>query len=188
VLDVRAGEAGRFEEAFAKAEPLLAASAGYERHELRRCVEREGRYLLLVWWHSLEAHTEGFRSSAAYQEWKSLLHHFYEPFPTVEHYAPLRDEDPVGVAVRIAAKEGCAAEVCRELLGLLAPARAAAGCLECELHEMPDEPTLFLLRERWRSERDFDRRLMDEPFQRWLGRAERLLAEPMQVSRWRRIG
>ncbi len=33
----------------------------------------------------LEDHTEGFRRSAAYREWKSLLHHFYDPFPTVEH-------------------------------------------------------------------------------------------------------
>ena len=28
-------------------------------------------------------------SDAAYQEWKALLHHFHEPFPVVEHYAPL---------------------------------------------------------------------------------------------------
>ena len=89
VLDVRPGEAERFEEAFARAEALIASAAGYERHELRRCLEAPGRYLLLVWWKSLEAHTQGFRGSQAYQEWKALLHHFYEPFPTVEHYAPL---------------------------------------------------------------------------------------------------
>jgi quinol monooxygenase YgiN len=188
VLDVRAGESGRFEEAFRRAEPLIASSPGYQRHELRRCVEQDGRYLLLVWWDTLEAHTQGFRGSAAYQEWKRLLHHFYEPFPAVEHYAPLRAEEPLGVAVRVAAKEGCEAEVRRELLALVAPTRALAGCLECELHEMPDEPTLFLLRERWASERDYERRFMDDAFERWLGRAERLLAEPMQVSRWRRIG
>jgi quinol monooxygenase YgiN len=112
----------------------------------------------------------------------------HEPFPVVEHYAPLAAEEPVTVAVRIAAKEGTEAEVRRELLALLAPTRALAGCLECELHEMPEEPTSFLLRERWRSERDFERRWLEESFERWLGRAERLLAEPMQVSRWRRIG
>jgi heme-degrading monooxygenase HmoA len=89
VLDVRAGETARFEQAFQRAEPLLAASAGYQRHELRRCVEASNRYLLLVWWASLEDHTLGFRGSPAYQDWKALLHHFYEPFPNVEHYAPL---------------------------------------------------------------------------------------------------
>ena len=87
MLDVRAGEAERFAAAFRRAEPLIAASPGHQRHELRRCLEREGRYLLLVWWDTLEAHTVGFRGSPAYQEWKALLHHFYDPFPVVEHYA-----------------------------------------------------------------------------------------------------
>jgi len=41
---------------------------------------------LLVNWATLEAHTEGFRGSLEYQDWKKLLHHFYDPFPTVEHY------------------------------------------------------------------------------------------------------
>ncbi|WP_242065373.1 hypothetical protein [Trichocoleus sp. FACHB-262] len=39
-----------------------------------------------VSWQRLEDHTVGFRQSAAYQQWRSLLHHFYDPFPTVEHY------------------------------------------------------------------------------------------------------
>ena len=89
MLDVRPGESVRFEQAFARAEPLIASAAGYQRHELRRCVEVPDRYLLLVWWASLEDHTRRFRGSVAYQEWKALLHHFYEPFPVVEHYAPL---------------------------------------------------------------------------------------------------
>jgi quinol monooxygenase YgiN len=186
VLDVRAGESGRFEQAFQQAEPLIASAPGFQRHELRRCVEKPDRFLLLVWWASLEDHTLGFRGSAAYQEWKSLLHHFYDPFPVVEHYTPRGADEAVSVVIRIRAKEGSEAEVREALRALLAPTRAERGCLECELHEMPDEPTLFMLREGWRSERDFDRRLLEEHFQRWLGQAERLLAEPMQVSRWRR--
>lgn len=86
VLDVKPGQSSEFEAAFSKAQPIIAASPGYLGHELQRCVERPGRYLLLVRWRTLEDHTEGFRKSAAYQEWKRLLHHFYEPFPTVEHY------------------------------------------------------------------------------------------------------
>jgi heme-degrading monooxygenase HmoA len=58
--------------------------------EVRRCIETRNRYLLLVAWEKLEDHTVGFRQSARYQEWRALLHHFYEPFPIVEHYeAPL---------------------------------------------------------------------------------------------------
>jgi len=75
-----------FEAAFARAVSIISASSGYISHEMLRCLERPGRYLLLVRWRSLEDHTEGFRKSAPYLEWKRLLHHFYDPFPTVEHY------------------------------------------------------------------------------------------------------
>jgi heme-degrading monooxygenase HmoA len=86
ILDVKPGETAKFEVAFATAQVIISASPGYLGHELLRCVENPHRYLLLVRWHSLEDHTVGFRQSAPYQEWKRLLHHFYDPFPTVEHY------------------------------------------------------------------------------------------------------
>ena len=86
ILDVKAEQTRAFEAAFRQAERIIAASPGYLSHELQRCVEKQNRYLLLVRWRKLEDHTEGFRNSAPYQEWKRLLHHFYDPFPTVEHY------------------------------------------------------------------------------------------------------
>lgn len=89
VLDVRQGHAAAFEEAFVRAQEILAGSRGYRRHELQRCLEKPGRYLLLVWWQDLESHTQGFRGSPEYQRWKELLHHFYDPFPVVEHYTRL---------------------------------------------------------------------------------------------------
>lgn len=89
ILNVRPGEGAAFEEAFAEAQGIVASMPGYQRHELRRCVETADRYLLLVWWRDLESHTVGFRESSEYQTWKALLHHFYEPFPEVEHYTPL---------------------------------------------------------------------------------------------------
>lgn len=86
VLTVRAGTEGDFEAAFRQAQAIIAASPGYLGHELQRCLERPKQYVLLVRWRTLEDHTVGFRQSAAYQHWKTLLHHFYDPFPTVEHY------------------------------------------------------------------------------------------------------
>jgi heme-degrading monooxygenase HmoA len=62
---------------------------GYLMHELLRCLERPDEYILLVRWDSLAAHEQGFRESAEYGEWKRLLHHFYDPFPTVSHYEPV---------------------------------------------------------------------------------------------------
>lgn len=90
VLNVKAGQSTDFEAAFAKAEPIISNAKGYLAHELRPCEERAGQYLFLVYWESLEHHTQGFRGSDAYQTWRELLHHFYEPMPVVEHYrAPL---------------------------------------------------------------------------------------------------
>jgi heme-degrading monooxygenase HmoA len=86
ILSVRAGESDAFEAAFLEAQQIISASPGHQRHELRRCLETADRYVLLVWWDSLESHTEGFRKSPDYQRWRALLHHFYDPFPTVEHY------------------------------------------------------------------------------------------------------
>jgi heme-degrading monooxygenase HmoA len=86
VLNVKPGQGGAFESAFADAQRIIASMPGYIKHELQRCLEVENRYVLLVRWQTLEDHTIGFRGSTQYQEWKRLLHHFYDPFPTVEHY------------------------------------------------------------------------------------------------------
>jgi len=85
-LSVKAGQSAAFEDAFRKAQAIISSMPGYRSHELQRCIEREGQYLLLVRWDSVAAHEEGFRKSPQYQEWRKLLHHFYDPFPTVLHY------------------------------------------------------------------------------------------------------
>ena len=85
-LDVRPGQEAAFETAFRQASGIIAGMPGYMAHQLQRCLETPNRYLLLVNWQTLEHHTVGFRGSPGYQEWKALLHGFYDPFPAVEHY------------------------------------------------------------------------------------------------------
>ena len=85
-LQVKAGRELEFEAAFKMASPLIAAQKGYIQHSVQRCLEQTGKYLLLVQWDTLEDHTVGFRGSSEYLEWKALLHHFYDPFPVVEHF------------------------------------------------------------------------------------------------------
>jgi len=86
ILDIRPGQSAAFEAAFAQAQTIIASMPGYIDHRLQKNLDVDDRYILLVHWESLEAHTVGFRGSPEYQEWKALLHHFYDPFPTVEHY------------------------------------------------------------------------------------------------------
>ena len=87
ILDVIPTQEKEFESAFAKASGIISSMPGYLSHQLQRCVEKQNRYLLLVHWETLEAHTAGFRGSEQYQEWRKLLHRFYDPFPMVEHYS-----------------------------------------------------------------------------------------------------
>lgn len=87
ILDIKPPLLPQFETAFAKASAIIASMTGYKSHQLQRCIEKENRYILLVQWETIEDHTEGFRKSKEYEQWKKLLHHFYDPFPVVEHYS-----------------------------------------------------------------------------------------------------
>ncbi|MEK7260365.1 MAG: antibiotic biosynthesis monooxygenase [Pseudomonadota bacterium] len=86
ILDIKSGKESDFESAFSRAQEIISSMPGYISHELQHCLEKTNRYILLVNWETLEHHTVGFRESPQYQEWRSLLHHFYDPFPVVQHY------------------------------------------------------------------------------------------------------
>lgn len=86
ILEVKQGMGANFERDFQKAGQYISCIQGYQRHSLKKCLEQPNKYLLQVEWRHLENHTVNFRQSAAYQEWKKLLHHYYDPFPVVEHF------------------------------------------------------------------------------------------------------
>jgi heme-degrading monooxygenase HmoA len=86
LLTVRSGQSTAFEQAFAKAQSIIASMDGYISHRLQRSLETADKYILLVEWRRVEDHTIGFRQSSGFQEWRRLLHHFYEPPPVIEHF------------------------------------------------------------------------------------------------------
>ena len=93
ILDVTPGREQEFETAFGEAQKIISRMDGYISHQLQKCIEKDSRYILLVNWQTLEDHTIGFRGSEQYQEWRRLLHHFYDPFPEVEHYTSVYGGD-----------------------------------------------------------------------------------------------
>lgn len=86
ILHVKANQDSNFEQDFKVASRYIRSIPGYLRHSLQKCIEQPNKYILLVEWNSLEDHTVGFRQSNGYQNWKELLHHYYDPFPIVEHF------------------------------------------------------------------------------------------------------
>ena len=91
ILDVIPDQKADFETAFTEASAIISSIPGYISHQLQHSFEKVNRYILLVKWERLEDYTVGFRSSDQYREWIKLLHHFYDPFPTVEHYEMVQD-------------------------------------------------------------------------------------------------
>jgi heme-degrading monooxygenase HmoA len=90
ILTVKKGQEDAFESAFKKARHIISKMNGYVSHSLQKCIEKNNQYMLYIYWKTLEDHTIGFRQSKEYQEWKQLLHHFYDPFPQVLHYEELK--------------------------------------------------------------------------------------------------
>ena len=89
MLNVIPGREFEFELAFKQACKIISSMNGFIDLQLQRCLERPNAYVLLVNWEKLEDHTVGFRQSPEYQKWRASLHHFYDPFPTVEHFVPV---------------------------------------------------------------------------------------------------
>jgi heme-degrading monooxygenase HmoA len=94
MLNVRPGQSAPFEQAFAKAQAIVASMDGYISHRLDRSLETPDKFVLLVEWRRIEDHTVGFRQSAGFQEWKQLLYDFYNSPPVVEHFEPVLQGSP----------------------------------------------------------------------------------------------
>lgn len=86
ILKVKNGKEKDFENDFKKASIYISSIEGYLGHSLKKCIEVPNKYILLVRWKTIEDHEIGFRKSEVYNKWKQILHHYYNPFPTVEHY------------------------------------------------------------------------------------------------------
>lgn len=95
--------------------------------------------------------------------------------------------EPVTVVVRLKAKAGKEAQVRQELFSLLAPTRAEQGCLNFDMHEDPNNPALFLFHENWTNEDRLKQHFETPHIKRWIKLAETLLAEPLDLTKWRKV-
>jgi heme-degrading monooxygenase HmoA len=99
---VKPEESETFEATMRECISVIGSSHGYLGHTLHRSQESPGRYVMEVRWTTLEAHTQGFRGSPAFETWKSKLGHFrdgarVEHFETVFVNFPELEDDLHGV-------------------------------------------------------------------------------------------
>ena len=84
-IEVKPGMEAAFEAGVKNAVPVFQRAKGCHGLELRRSIERPGRYLLYVIWETVEDHNIGFRGSPDFQEWRKLVGHCFAAPPEVEH-------------------------------------------------------------------------------------------------------
>ncbi|QEC66849.1 antibiotic biosynthesis monooxygenase [Panacibacter ginsenosidivorans] len=85
-IDIKQDTNTDFETNLEKAQHVISQSKGYISHQFQKCIEQENRYILLIKWENLEAHTKGFRESELFKEWRALIGPFFESAPNVQHY------------------------------------------------------------------------------------------------------
>ena len=96
-------------------------------------------------------------------------------------------EDKVTVVATIKAKDGLVEKVREAIEALVAPTRSESGCINYDLHQSIDEPSLFMLYENWTSKKDLDEHLAMPYLADFLGKADDLLAEPVGLALYQMI-
>lgn len=89
IADIRiaAGRNAEFEAAIAHGLASVASrAAGYRAHQVHKGIESPERYLLMIWWDTLESHTVGFRQGPLFPAWRAIVGPFFATAPAVEHF------------------------------------------------------------------------------------------------------
>ena len=86
-IEIDPSKQAEFEEAILRgAETVIGRSKGFRGFKVNHCVETPARYVLLIYWETLENHTVDFRGSAAFAEWRAIVGPFFAKPPVVEHF------------------------------------------------------------------------------------------------------
>ncbi|MEW6139475.1 MAG: putative quinol monooxygenase [Thermodesulfobacteriota bacterium] len=93
----------------------------------------------------------------------------------------------VTVLARFRAKPGMEDRVREAVMALVGPTRQEAGCINYDLHRSLDDRATLFLYENWVSKEDLDEHLQMPYLKDFLGKADELLAEPVNITLWEMI-
>ena len=86
-IRIRPGQQAAFEEAIERgARTVISRAQGVRGYKVNKGIESPERYILQVFWDTLEAHTVGFRESPLFAEWRAIVGPFFAQPPVVEHF------------------------------------------------------------------------------------------------------
>ncbi|MGL4229929.1 MAG: antibiotic biosynthesis monooxygenase family protein [Casimicrobium sp.] len=89
-ITITAGKQAEFDEAIKRGLETVASKAnGFRGHKVNKCIETPERYVLMIYWETLEDHTIGFRQGPLFAEWRAIVGPFFAKPPHVEHFTLL---------------------------------------------------------------------------------------------------
>ncbi|MEP6587302.1 MAG: antibiotic biosynthesis monooxygenase [Polaromonas sp.] len=93
-IRIQPGQQAAFDEAIQRGvKEVISKAKGFKGYKINKGIESPERYILQIFWHTLENHTVDFRESPAFTEWRSIVGAFFAAPPTVEHFKLLAKSD-----------------------------------------------------------------------------------------------
>ncbi len=89
-IRITPGSQAAFDEAIRRGvETVIASAKGFKGYKINKSIETPERYVLTIFWETLEDHTVHFRQSPAFQAWRAIVGPYFAGAPTVEHFSLL---------------------------------------------------------------------------------------------------
>ena len=86
-IRIQPGQNAAFEEAIQRGVATVASKAkGFRGFKVNRGIESTERYILQIFWDTLEDHTVGFRQGELFTQWRAIVGPFFAGPPNVEHF------------------------------------------------------------------------------------------------------
>ena len=93
-IRIQPGQNTAFEAAIERGlQTVIAHAKGFQGFKVNKGIESPERYVLQIFWDTLEDHTVGFRESPAFAEWRAIVGPFFAGPPVVEHFTLLAKSD-----------------------------------------------------------------------------------------------
>jgi heme-degrading monooxygenase HmoA len=89
-IRIQPGKQQEFDAAIVRGiEQVISKAQGFRGYKVHKGIESAERYVLMIYWDTLENHTVDFRGSPAFQEWRAIVGPFFAGPPAVEHFSLL---------------------------------------------------------------------------------------------------
>lgn len=86
-IRIQPGQNAAFEAAIQRGlRDVISKAKGFEGFKVNKGIESTERYILQIFWATLEDHTVGFRQSDAFAQWRAIVGPFFATPPVVEHF------------------------------------------------------------------------------------------------------